>query len=372
MLKETLWKQFADIKDRWRIYRRRRSEIKKFEDPRRIKIYEAVTLTDEQKKQIDDLYETYYGEKIPYTWHKHFTAFTGRFDANYFPELLFIPEFEYFMNSNSEYNKVFSDKNVLPMIASHVGVKMPKTVVSSVNGILEDENHKIINKNVLKQIMSKKASYTYFVKPSVDSCSGQGCFLLHTDNKEDFEELNKLGKNFVVQERLTCSESVSKLHPYSVNTFRIITYIWKNKVEFCPAIMRIGRHKSHLDNAHAGGIFIAVNKDGTLHSTAFSEFKEEYKEHPDTHILFDGYKINNFGKVLEAAEKMHSAIPQVGLVNWDFTIDCEEEPVLIEANISGGSIWLPQIAWGCGAFGENTKEILQWVREQKKLPFYKR
>ena len=80
----------------------------------------------------------------------------------------------------------------------------------------------------------------------------------------------------------------------------------------------------------------------------------------------------DFNKVLKAAIKMHSTIPQVGIVHWDFTIDCEENPVLIEANIDGGSIWLPQMAWGCGAFGENTKEIQQWMTEQKKLPIYKR
>ena len=372
VLKQTLYHQFANLKDRWFIYRHRCSEIRKFEDPRRIKIYEAVTLTDEQKKQIDDLYETYYGEKIPYTWHKHFTAFTGRFDANYFPELLFIPEFEYFMNPNTEYNKAFSDKNVLPMMASNVGVKMPKTVVSSINGILEDENHKIINKNMLKQIISKKESYTYFAKPSVDSCSGQGCFLLHSDTEADFSKLEKVGSDFVVQEKLSCSESVSKLHPDSVNTFRVITYMWRKSVKMCPVIMRIGRNHSFLDNAHAGGVFIAVENDGTLHQTAFTEFREKYNEHPETHVVFEGYKIKNFDRVLTAAVKMHSAIPQIGVVNWDFTIDHEEEPVLIEANINGGSIWLPQMAWGCGAFGEDTKEILQWIRGQKSLPVYKR
>ena len=69
---------------------------------------------------------------------------------------------------------------------------------------------------------------------------------------------------------------------------------------------------------------------------------------------------------------MHSAIPQIGVINWDLTIDRDEVPVLIEANLRAGSIWLFEMAWGCGPFGENTKEILQWMREPKALPVYKR
>ena len=64
---------------------------------------------------------------------------------------------------------------------------------------------------------------------------------------------------------------------------------------------------------------------------------------------------------------MHEMVPQIGVVNWDFTVDEKGEPVLIEANISGGSVWLPQMAHGVGAFGEQTKEVLQWLRFMKKL-----
>lgn len=114
--------------------------------------------------------------------------------------------------------------------------------------------------------------------------------------EKDFEKLKELGKNFIVQERLVCSKSIASLYPHSVNTFRIMTYIWNNEIQVVPVIMRIGQHGSHLDNAHAGGMFIAVNNNETLHEKAFTEFKEEYIEHPDTHVVFNGYKIATLKK----------------------------------------------------------------------------
>jgi hypothetical protein len=178
--------------------------------------------------------------------------------------------------------------------------------------------------------------------------------------------LKTMGNNFVVQERIVCSDSIRKINPSSVNTFRVMTYFWDGKIQCAPVIMRIGRNGSFLDNAHAGGLFIAVNQDGTLHKTAFTEFKISFTEHPDTHVVFDGYKIDNFDKVIESAKRIHAAMPQLGVVNWDFTIDKDETPVLIEANTSGGSIWLFQMAWGCGVFEENTVGILEWIKEKKK------
>lgn len=130
--------------------------------------------------------------------------------------------------------------------------------------------------------------------------------------------------------------------------------------------MRIGQGTSCLDNAHAGGMFVAVDNDGILHKTAFTEFNTKFMEHPDTRIRFEGYKIEYFGRVLEAARKMHYAVPQVGVVNWDFTLDENGEAVLIEGNMRFGSIWLIEMAHGQGAFGDDTEEVLDWLRTMRK------
>ena len=94
----------------------------------------------------------------------------------------------------------------------------------------------------------------------------------------------------------------------------------KGKIIVTPSILRIGVNGHFLDNAHAGGIFIAVDKDGTLHKTAFTEFKTEYIKHPNIGLIFENYKIELFPEVINAAVKMHEALIQLGVINWDFTI----------------------------------------------------
>lgn len=354
-----------------------KSEIKKFKDPRRVAIYSKISLTEEQKKEIDDMYVQNYGSKVSHTWHRHFTAFTGSFDKNYFPELLYIPEFEHYMNLNKKYNYVFSDKNLLPFLAQAARIKTPKSFVNCVSGVYRDSDNNIIDYETMMTVVSNIGEA--FIKPTVDSCSGQGCAVVDAENgidkisgREIREIIKKTGKNFVIQERIACHVSISKIYPNSVNTFRVISYIWNDEIRMTPAIMRIGRGGNHLDNAHAGGMFIAIDNDGTLHKTAFTEFKDEFDFHPDTNVCYDGYKIELFPKVLDAAKKMHQLIPQIGVVNWDFTINEEGEPLLIEMNISGGSIWLMQIAHGKGAFGDDTPEILQWMNLMKNTKLTER
>lgn len=352
-------------------------EKRKFRDPRRKKIYETVHLTDEQIRETNELFIKNYGKKVPLTWHRHFTAFTGNFDKNYLPELLFIPELQHFLNFDVDRYKILADKNFLPLVAKAIGVKMPRTIVCRIRGAYRDADGKKLS---YEQVLEKlTAAGTFFLKPSVDTSSGRGCRLVSLKDGKDAESgdtLEKIiaaaGEDFVAQERIVCSDEIRALYPYGVNTFRVITYRWKDDIRVLPVIMRIGSGGGHVDNAHAGGMFIATDDDGTLHKTAFTEFNKRFDRHPDTDIVFDGYKIGSLPTVVQTAKRLHEALPQIGIVNWDFTVDASNEAVLVEANIGGGSIWLPQTAHGKGAFGEQTPEILRWIRNMEKLPKHKR
>lgn len=151
----------------------RRREIKKYKDPRRVSIAAQYPLTSEQREKVDALYLDNYGEKIPYVWHQNYAAHSGKFDERYFPEHLFIPEFEAFQNQNSAAVQMIGDKNFLPVIANSIGVRMPRTFVSCTNGVLRDRENHLITDSMANDIVSGLG--VCFVKPTVGTNSGQGC-----------------------------------------------------------------------------------------------------------------------------------------------------------------------------------------------------
>lgn len=350
------------------------NENNKFQDSRRKAIAESYPLTAEQKNQIDELYLNHYGEKIDYVWHQNYAAHANKFDYRFLPELLYIPEFERFQNQNPAACRMLGDKNFLPIVAKAAGVRMPHTIISCTNGILRDEDNHIISDTMANEVLRSQSKT--FIKPTTSSCSGQGCRLLSDNdnckingNVLIISDINGGGyaRNYVIQSVVKTHPALAALHPESVNTFRIITYLWKGVVENMPVILRIGRGKSNVDNAHAGGMFIAVCDDGKLGDHAVTEFNVQFTTHPDSGIVFKDYQLPSYNLLVAAAKRMHELVPQIGVVNWDFTIDADGQPILIEANLNGGSVWLPQMAHGVGAFGEKTEEVLEWLRFMKKL-----
>lgn len=349
-------------------------EKKKFRDKRRVEICNSTKLSQEQIDSVEKLYKNNYDKKIPLTWHKSYTAYTGRFDKYYFPEILYIPEFERYMNYNQSLANVLEDKNLLYVFAKASNVRMPRMYLSCQAGIYKDAENKVLDFEKACALISNIG--VCFAKPSIGTDSGRGCEVYCLVNGTDTKSgktsgmlLKDLGKNFTIQERLVCHESIRKIYDGSVNTFRIMTYRWKNQIIVAPIIMRIGRGGSYLDNAHAGGMFIALSDDGTLHKTAFTEFKEEFVEHPDSKLKFEGYRIPLLPNVVDAVKRMHYSLPAIGVINWDMTLDESGQPVLIEANVNGGSIWLFQMAHGCGVFGERTPEILRWLHKMNETKY---
>lgn len=329
-------------------------------------------LTREQEEAVDRLFVENYGEKVPYYWHRLFIGFTGTFDVNYIPDLLFLPEFERYENQWAPYNRALSDKNLMPLLVANAGVRTPKIVLSCAKGMIRDGSFRQIKSD--KAIKLLEDAGEVFVKPTVNSNSGDGCFLARFENGVDVfsgktlaELLERLGTDFVMQERVICHSSIRNIYAGSVNTFRMTSYRWKDDILFTPSIMRLGRSGSIVDNAGAGGIFIAVDDDGTLHRQAFNESGEAFDRHPDTGLVFEGYRIPLFPEVQLAARRIHEMLPQLGVIAWDFTIDEDGKPLFIEMNLMHPSVELQQMAHGKGLFGENTAEVLRWLRLMKKL-----
>jgi hypothetical protein len=329
-----------------------------------------VKLSAEEKEKIDKLFTGTYGRTVPYEWHRLYQSYTGEFQEAYFPEYLFSSKFEPKVNPRA-YRYVLDDKLILPLFVSgEQKVRIPKTMASYCNGIYFDAMHQTMTVEQLAKRLSNGGKMV--IKETQDTSSGRGVKLLNIHNGKDengggFIDILKTysKRSFVIQEVLSPCAELNALNPSSINTFRVVTYLWNGAVHHWPVALRIGRNGNFLDNAHAGGMFIYVSDDGFLGTKAFTEFQDVFEVHPDTHMRFEGYHFSFFPELIEVAERMHLNAPQLGVISWDLTVDENYEFVLIEANTQGQTIWFPQMASGKPAFGDNTGEILGYIGTNK-------
>lgn len=217
------------------------------------------------------------------------------------------------------------------------------------------------------------------IKKSIDSSSGRGvCFVQRNRDgifvdactNEVFSEeylIRNFKQNYVVQKAMNQSSFMSEFCRTSVNTIRVAVYrsVKTNKASVLNAIVRIGKNGSVVDNAHAGGMFVGVDKDGCLGKFVCNQYGEK-------DFLFNGidfsendYKIPNYDKVKTFAEKVATALPHLRLFALDIMLDENNEPILLEYNIRAYSVWLFQFTGNVG-LGEFTDEIIDYCKVHRK------
>lgn len=352
-----------------RIFMLKRSEIKNIE--RKKYLFSKVNLTKEQNKQIQDYFKKYYGKKISTKWHRLYQSYTGNFDVKYFPEILFSTKLEGRM-SDRTISDIMTDKSMVELLYKDIDeLYIPKTTVLNCSGIWYDENRNIITKEKAYSLLKNCKRKVW--KKIKDSSSGRSVMISNIQDGYDkknhlsLEELlNLYDENFIVQECIVNNKELSNLYNKSLNTFRVITYVVNGKIYHVPISLRIGKDGNEVDNIHAGGIFIGVSDKGILRDEAFTEYQERYSIHPDSKVKFEGYKINGVDKIIEIAKKCHGRTPHLGMISWDFTINEKNQITLIEVNLNGQSIWFPQMANGCSAFGDNTEYMLKLISKNNK------
>ena len=334
-------------------------------------LIKSVILSDKEKQEIDLFFLENYGKKMPYHWHKLYQSYTGTFHKDYFPEILFSTKLEPILNPYRE-AEFLGDKNLLPLLfEGDKEVVIPETFGACVKGRFLDYAHRFVSVEKLCEDLSEKGSCV--VKKTIETSSGRDVQICDFHDGKDMKTgaavkdvLSAFGNNFIVQEKITQHESLSRLNDTSVNTFRIITYYCNNEVHVCPVALRLGRSNADRDNIHYGGICVGVDKDGNLKPKAFSEYGDTFNEHPDTHIKFDNYVVGGgcFRSVVELVKERHGRMPHLGILSWDITLDEHAKPIIIEINTTGQSAWFCQMVNGEPLFGENTADMLKLIKSR--------
>ena len=269
----------------------------------------------------------------------------------------------------------YSDKNMYDKLFKKG--TLPQTILRCIQGTLYDSNYKIVDSTQIDNLINDIQYHSVILKPTIDSDSGHNVCLfkkaennvfhnIQNNKKLNFDLLKSAGNNWILQECLEQHSYMSMFNTTSVNTLRVLVYrsVTDNKPKVLNSIMRIGQKGSYLDNAHAGGLFVGISKDGKVNNFLCDQYGNKYKEFNDINFKNSEYQIPNYDKVIKFAEYISNTITHLRLLSLDIMIDKNGIPRLIEFNVYALGTWAFQFSTHC-VFGEYTDEIIKYCKERK-------
>jgi hypothetical protein len=309
-------------------------------------------ITPEYKKETQD-YWGKYNIRVNTDWHKFYSSRTGIYDVRFIPEDLHIAKIDKFY-SNKSLSKGVDDKNYYDIWFPNI--KRPETVVRKINGLYYDGNFKYLDKDEVVPLCQKYKRL--IIKPAIGSGGGKGIEFWNSNQASSelerilFEGIDSLN----VQDIMDQHEELKKIHSSSINTIRTISLLSGGKVHILSSVLRMGINGTRVDNFRAGGLACGIKENGQLKDVAYSALGVKYDRHPQGFVFSDCI-VPSFDKIQETVVAEHMKLAHFRLISWDFSVDSEGIPVLIEPNLREGAIGLHQLCNG-PIFGNLTEAVL--------------
>ncbi|MGN8632063.1 sugar-transfer associated ATP-grasp domain-containing protein [Blautia sp. HCP3S3_G3] len=332
-------------------------------------------LSEVQKKEVREYWESHTNfRKSQNTesdtqlnvegWVEYYSGLYGMYDRRFLPDPVYYLDIDSYYNHRAaaKYidNKCFYSR-LFPQI------RQPEIIAEKVNGFWLDKDFRGIQ---MEEILRKcREAGKIIVKPAVDFGGGAGIFIW--DAKKDAtgrleKYLLRTVIDTVIMVFLEQHREMKKLHPSSVNTVRTISFYYKNEIRILSSVVRMGTGDSEVDNISAGGISAGIKEDGRLKNVGFNKSGKRFLTHPDG-AVFGECRVPCYEQICSHIREAHKFFPYFRLISWDFAVDCEGNPVLIEANLRNGELDFHQINNG-PLFRELTDEVL-WEVYRKSCKF---
>lgn len=325
-------------------------------------------ISDDYINEINSYYRQFTDKKINLKNHIVCKNVTGIEDVRIIPREVLRKDIIPFFNDKGMINS-YTDKNFYDILFSEFN--QPTTIIKNVRGHFFTNRNEHISPDDAKDILLN-ADTEYIIKSS-DIENGRtirklkvddGQFLINNNYLSFSELLSEYNHNFTIQKIIKQHDAMAKLHPYSVNTLRIVTLRWNNEINHLYTFCRFGVNKSIKDNAGQGGIVVGVKDNGEFMELGANRYKK-VKKHPTTNILIKELdKVPNYDRCINLAKTMHKNILHQDFVSWDIAIEKNGDPIFIECNFYGSAI-VNQIALERPLFGDLTDEILNEVYNKK-------
>lgn len=178
------------------------------------------------------------------------------------------------------------------------------------------------------------SNYDCIVKPC-DGKLGKGIF--KTYKEDDHIDYRKLYESCVkdrmlVEQCVEESEELKAFHPQSLNTLRVVTIANKEKACVFSGVFRTGVGESVVDNSHKGGVSVQINvENGVVETDGANTNGERFVSHPDSGIVFKGFHIPNWDKIVETCCEA-AKLTENPITGWDVVLNNHGEVEFIEAN----------------------------------------
>ena len=348
----------------WYRTNKRKHRQKRWRHEMTRRLNKSDVLSVSQKEQVIDYFKAYTGKKISTVFHSFYTEKTSCFEVRYMPDDLYYGIIDPYFNdwdmvryidNKCFYNKLFPE------------IQQPETVAMRMGKfwLIPDEQEGYSFRYVDEDTaITAIEEFDCFIKQARESSGGHGVLFLPkaSSREEIIAAIGKLNNDLIVQKNVIQCESLSTLNNSSVNTIRILSFLQKDgTVKTYSAILRMGINGSKVDNASSGGITCGIDEDGRLMENAYTASGKMYERyHPDSHVQFRDVVIPCYSIIRDIVVKTHPGFPHFRLISWDFAVDRDNKPVLIEANLHYGELDFHQLNNG-PLFGNDTEAILKEV-----------
>ncbi|WP_369607954.1 sugar-transfer associated ATP-grasp domain-containing protein, partial [Helicobacter trogontum] len=258
------------------------------------------------------------------------------------------------------YTPALSDKNLFDALFAQV--KQPKTLARRINGIyyctFTSSNTLVHNKlaNISEIVNLIKNHERLIIKPTRELDTGSGKDVKIINSSEEVQMLSQLlssfNGDFIIQEFIAQHPWLENLNCNSVNTFRIMTFLYKGRVHVLPCSLLVGGEGVTSNGGHYR---IGITENGTLRNFVIKGKGEFVPALPNIKMPFNK-TIPHFSDIVDTACALHLRVPFFGLIGWDFTLDINSNPLFIEFNPGWPSAEIPENT-NSPLFGELSEEI---------------
>lgn len=183
-----------------------------------------------------------------------------------------------------------------------------------------------------------------FMAKPVSLSGGQGVEVVELADGESPEQVRQRMRDAgqrIAEELLVQHPDLHALHPGSVNTVRMITYLDESSdtVHRLARVLRIGNGAA-IDNFASGGMYTLLDEHGIAMYPGVDKTGTGYASHPVSGVRIEGFAVPNLDVVEELVEVAARRIPGARYVGWDIAVTASGA-VLIEAN-DDSSVFQPK------------------------------